>query len=375
MRWVRRLLIVLLLGVLAFYGGGGWYFSDRVEADALQVHQYVPEELTVVKVAPDSITIRDPAPANLPLRSPGVFALQWKGGLGRISGPPKIKGDLVTRTWRADTGQPAPDQIVELNQDDISASALPAGEQMVTYDSPLGAMPARFRPGKGTTWAVLVHGKGAKPAEMERMSRAMRPANLPTLIINYRNDPGVPQDRSGRYGYGVTEWRDLEAAVAYAHKHGANQFVLGGNSMGGAVVASYLKHAKPTDVLGVVLDAPMLDFEQTLEWGAAQQELPMVGKGLPESLTWVAKRISEARFGLRWAPTDYLRDTSWVREPVLIVHGTKDLTVPLSTSRQLARAERRVRLVEFPGAGHCQSWNFDPKAYDETIAAFVKQVT
>ena len=176
-------------------------------------------------------------------------------------------------------------------------------------------------------------------------------------------------------GAGVTEWRDLEAAVAYAHKHGANQFVLGGNSMGGAVVASYLKHAKPTDVLGVVLDAPMLDFEQTLEWGAAQQELPMVGKGLPESLTWVAKRISEARFGLRWAPTDYLRDTSWVREPVLIVHGTKDLTVPLSTSRQLARAERRVRLVEFPGAGHCQSWNFDPKAYDETIAAFVKQVT
>jgi hypothetical protein len=42
------------------------------------------------------------------------------------------------------------------------------------------------------------------------------------------------------------------------------------------------------------------------------------------------------------APPDYISDPDWVRGPVLIVHGTRDDTVPIATSEELAHRSRDV---------------------------------
>ncbi len=115
----------------------------------------------------------------------------------------------------------------------------------------------------------------------------------------------------------------------------------------------------------------MLDFGQTISFGARQVELPLIGP-VPDSLTWTAKRIAAARFDLDWQALDYLDSTGWLTMPALVFHGTADSTVPISTSRALARAEPRlVDLVETEGVEHVRSWNADPQAYDAAIAGFV----
>jgi pimeloyl-ACP methyl ester carboxylesterase len=147
--------------------------------------------------------------------------------------------------------------------------------------------------------------------------------------------------------------------------------------MGGGIVASYLRHrhdGKGLPVAGLVMDAPMLDFGETVSFGARQLEVPVLGH-LPESLTWTAKRIAAARYDIDWHDLDYLSDTSWLRVPALVFHGTSDTTVPIATSRALAKDEPKlVTLVETRGAEHVRSWNADPQAYDAHVRTFLRRL-
>ncbi len=115
----------------------------------------------------------------------------------------------------------------------------------------------------------------------------------------------------------------------------------------------------------------MLDFGTTISFGARQLEVPVIGH-IPESLTWTAKKIASVRYDVDWAALDYLTDTSWLTMPALVFHGTADRTVPISTSRELAKDKTSlVTLVETEGVEHVRSWNADPAAYDTRIRTFL----
>ena len=64
----------------------------------------------------------------------------------------------------------------------------------------------------------------------------------------------------GRYGLGVTEWADIEAAIDYALAHGAKDVVLFGYSMGGAIALQAADRSRLRKrILALVLDAPMIN--------------------------------------------------------------------------------------------------------------------
>ncbi len=402
-RLARRLLVgvlvLLLVLLLVFFAGGGWYFSGRIRSDGLEVsHDPSPRHLTITPGDGDTVRITSTDAGELAmLRGPTTYGLKWRGGYGRVAGAvvEQGPGDVVRRYGVVSGTAPAAGTSAELDlaaYPDDPVLALGAGTRAVSYASAATGSP-RFgawlappiRPLAGAvvpavdTWAVLVHGKGGSRTEMARMGRATTAAGLTTMDLTYRNDEGYARDPSGYYQYGRTEWRDLRGAVAYAADHGARRVVLGADSMGGGIVASYLRHrGTATDgpeVAGLVLDAPMLDFGETVAFGARQISLPLLGP-VPAPLTWTAQRISTVRFGIDWDAVDYLDDTSWLREPALVFHGTADTTVPIATSRRLAEEQpRRVTLVTVPGTEHVRSWNTDPEAYDARIARFVEQVT
>ena len=74
-------------------------------------------------------------------------------------------------------------------------------------------------------------------------------AGWTSLVPTYRNDEDVPAGPDGRYNLGLSEWRDLEAAVDHAVRSGAQEVLLVGWSMGGAIVLQFLDRSPLADVV------------------------------------------------------------------------------------------------------------------------------
>jgi pimeloyl-ACP methyl ester carboxylesterase len=256
------------------------------------------------------------------------------------------------------------------------SDALGTDVQEVQYTSPAGTFDAWYVPGASddkTDWVIFVH--GGLGSDRSEALRAMHPTTklgLPSLAIAYRNDAGAPQDDSGRYQYGRTEWRDLEGAVRYALDHDATGVRLVGDSMGGAIAAAFLERSElASKVTRVVLDSPNLDLQGTVEYGAEQLTLPVVGSP-PSSLVWVAEQLAAARYDLDWDAMDYLDDTSWVRVPTLVFQGIDDETAPMAAAEQLRYSHPElVTLAKVNGAGHMEAWNADTQGYQRQLIEFL----
>lgn len=391
-RWAV-LIAVLAVIVLAFYAGGGWYFSGQIQDDLLDASDRgITYELTATEQGNGAVRVVAAPGDDLPevLRTDAVYAIRSTEGPVVLTAAP-VSGDSRSVVRRIAPGlgasyggnpgatpQPslAPGTPVDLYReiwetpDDIGR---PYRE--VVVEGPLGAMPAWFVPGRGapsSTWAVMVHGKGGTRAEPLRALTTASDIGLDALVITYRNDTDAPTATPEQYAYGATEWRDLESAVRYALEQGADDVVLFGFSLGGSIVAAFLDNSPlAEDVAAVVLDSPMLDVKQTVYHGAAQRDLPVVGLPVPRSLAWSAMQISRLRYGSDWYEADYLDDVSWVDAPTLVFQGLADETVPAATSRELAAQSPLVTLVEVEGAGHVESWNVDPDAYDSRLRDFL----
>jgi esterase/lipase len=243
----------------------------------------------------------------------------------------------------------------------------------IAYESPLGPMDAWYLPAAGTTWVVHVHGLNATPAEAEPLFAPLQEAGYPQLSITYRNDEGQPPDPSGYYQYGATEWEDVSRAVDYAVANGAEAIVLSGFSTGGAHAMSFLSRQPREIVIGVLLDAPNVDFGRTVDYAASQRELPVIGLPVPITLSATAKFITSLRIGVNWKLLDYIADADeTIRQPVLIHHGTEDLRVPMETSLDLqATNPDLIQLIQVEGAGHIESYDVDRQGYVDSVIAFL----
>jgi alpha-beta hydrolase superfamily lysophospholipase len=246
----------------------------------------------------------------------------------------------------------------------------------VVVPGPLGPLPAWYFPGRGSTFVIGVHGQNSTRNSLLRVVSIVHGMGFPALSVTYRNDRGAARDPSGYLRYGETEWRDLQAAVRWALTHGARQVILAGLSMGGGIVAAFLEHSPlAPKVTRVVLDAPMLDLQATVAYGASQRSLPVTGGSIPAPLVWTAETIASASYGVDWSATDYLSDASWLKVPALVFHGTGDTTVPISTSIRLKQLRPSlVTLARFPGAGHVESWNIGRARYTSPLESFLSPV-
>jgi pimeloyl-ACP methyl ester carboxylesterase len=367
--------------VVVLFGGAGWYYAGEIYAGALEADRSpdtTRNDTVVESVDGGKVVLRrtDEVSGDDPLRSGDTDGLVWDGGAGVVSGPADVRNDgSVVRALDVVDGAPpargtAADLRGDVWTDPRAAHGVDYEDVDVRCDG--GTCPAWFVPGEASTWMVFVHGKGGSRTEGLRALGPAVDAGMPSLLITYRNDPEAPADPSGRYGYGDTEWQDLEAAVRYAVDSGAREVVLYGASMGGGIVASFLDRSPVAGaVSGIVLDAPMLDLEATVELGAARRDLPVVG-GVPDVLTQTAEWIAGWRYDLDWAAVDHL-PADWLDVPALVFHGTDDDVVPVSISDELAAGRPDlVTEVRVDGAEHVRAWNVDPAAYEQQVARFLE---
>jgi fermentation-respiration switch protein FrsA (DUF1100 family) len=139
---------------------------------------------------------------------------------------------------------------------------------------------------------------------------------------------------------------------------------------------SFMYRQSLDSVAGVLLDSPNLDFGETVNYNASQRELPLLPFNVPPSLTMVAKFFTSLRIGVNWQSLDYVEKAeASLRSPVLIHHGTDDLTVPISESIALTEAQPElVRLIQVEGADHVGSYDEDPEKYTSEVLAFLAEV-
>jgi pimeloyl-ACP methyl ester carboxylesterase len=374
--------VAVLVLVLVFFAGGGWFYSGEIRAGALDSKAPDPPVLgtEVVAVGDGSITlVRDPgSPRELTL--PGTWGLRWADGYGRLGAVLAQGPDRVERTFTRLEGTPpraGEGSAVEgyaFPADPALAAGRPARE--VRYPSPLGPAAAWQVEGPRDTWVILVHGYNAARTETLRTLATVSHEGYPALSITYRNDPGAPRSPDGLRHWGATEWRDLEAATRYALAQGAGGVVLAGFSMGGAVVTSFLLESPlASRVRGVVLDSPALDLGEVIDHGAADRDLPVLGTPVPPALTVVAKGIAGLRYDLDWAELDYLDRAGRLAAPMLVLQQNGDPTVPVAVSEQLAAARSDLVTFErFAGDGHVQAWNTDRARYERAVRAFLERV-
>jgi uncharacterized protein len=168
---------------------------------------------------------------------------------------------------------------------------------------------------------------------------------------------------------GLTEWQDLQAAARYALAHGAKRLVLIGYSMGGAILTQFMERSPLAPrVIGLVLDAPALDWKQILSFNAKEE-------GFPSFAATPVEWMIGARINAGWERLDALRHTSSFHIPILLFHGTEDKTVPISLSDAFAKAlPRWVTYFRVARAGHVEAWNVDPALYDQRLAVFLSRV-
>ena len=315
---------------------------------------------------------------NERLGKPGVWGLESENVYGRVFEITAEEGDQVTR--RLVTYEGAFNSGDDVRIDTYSYDVDPAVAHDLDFETvlvggSLGELPAWLVPGNRDTWVIFVHGRRASRQEALRLLPVAVEQDFTSLVISFRGDRDVDPDPRGYYGYGVTEWPDLEAAAQYAIDNGASGLILVGYSMGGGIVMSFMAHSELADqVVGLVLDAPMLDFGLTIDHNAASKDLPLVGLPVPGPMTDIAKWIAATRFDIDWEATDYTDELEDLSVPVLLFHGEQDPTVPVKSSRDFA--EQRPDIVSYTeceGAVHVGCWNSNPTRYESAASEFLAQ--
>ncbi|MFF3843655.1 alpha/beta hydrolase [Streptomyces sp. NPDC002328] len=322
--------------------------------------------LTVHGTADGRITLT----RHLAALRPGAYGLAGDGSHA-VVGPvltdaPHSADTVVRRLDRVTHGTLSAGDAVWLTPNlyvGNPSGALGLDHADVDVPGELGALPAWFVPGARRTWVIAVHGLGATREHALNLTGFLHGRRFPVLALAYRGDLGAPRSPDGLNHLGETEWRDLDAAMRYAVRYGAERFVLLGWSTGAtmalrAAARSGLRHL----VAGLVLDSPVLDWQATLRALATARHTP--GPLLP-----LAVRAAQGRTGLRADPTT---DPARLQAPTLIVHGPDDTVAPWSASRTLAaRRPDLVTLHTVPQAPHAAMWNADPTAYEEALRRFL----
>lgn len=243
----------------------------------------------------------------------------------------------------------------------------------VQIETELGPAPAWLIPAAepSTRWAIHVHGRAVRREETLRGVPVFREAGFTSLVVSYRNDGDAPASADGRYALGAAEWRDVDAAMRYAVDHGAEQIVLFGWSMGGAISLQALTRSELADaVIGIALDSPVVDWVTALHYQAALNRLPrFVGVGAMVLLrsAWALPLTGSAE-PIDLGRLDLVARARELDVPVLIMHSEHDGYVPITASRALAVARPDiVTFVPFREARHTRLWNFNPKRWNGAI--------
>jgi len=231
---------------------------------------------------------------------------------------------------------------------------------------------------------ILIHGWPLNADSWDPLTQAL--AEDGNRVIAYdRRGFGRSDQPCGGYNYDTLA-DDLKAVME--HTNATDNVALVGFSMGGGEVARYMSRHNGKGVTQAVLVSSVVPYMLKTDDnpnGVPEKELQKIGEGIKKDRAHFFKgflkdfygvgvlsdAVSEEllhhswgmcmQAGLRptlecanaFGHTDFRTDLPAFRVPTLIIHGTKDKTVPIdATARPAAKAIAGSTLIEYDGAPH-----------------------
>ena len=369
-----------VVGIAALAAATAAAITVRIAREVVTPPKTREEDIRVVAVSASTITLTSTKDSLLP----GRYGLWFDGGDGHAHIGPIVSTDAhgVTRELLSvDFGVLGAGARARLNGwYYLGPKELGFAYDDVVVDTELGPAPAWLIPAEEETgrWVIQVHGRAVRRSETLRAVPVFREAGFTSLLVSYRNDGDAPESDDRRYALGDAEWRDVDAAVAFAIGRGATSIVLMGWSMGGAIVLQTLTRSQHAEhIVGVVLDSPVIDWASVLGFQGSELGFPVAASKAVLAVignSW-GKRLTGQSTPIDLARLDFVARADELSRPVLLMHSDDDGYVPSTSSHKLADA--RPDIVTFDGftvARHTKLWNYDAPRWNLDIATWLMTI-
>ena len=364
-RWIGAV-VLFTLGIFALVLFAiAWFSANQIRSDLLvPVADERPYDVEILRTPPSRLVI---AGTDEPPRG-GIWGFESEATYTQLTA---LLNRTETETEWASTpyrGQPAVGVTARVDVDAYPADpdvAFGLVFEEVRAPGELGPLPAWLIDGRRSTWVIIVHGKGTdRRSQALRMIPSLVESGYPVLVVEYRNDEGAPADPSGLRSWGLTEWRDLDAAVRLAEREGARDYFLVGHDLGAEIVSMFLHESdRVGSVLGVVFDSPALDLEGTMDYGSGRVE---------RFINELGQQLARIRFGMEWSELDQVARADQFDVPILALHGARDETIPIEITEAFAAARPDlVQFLRFEQGGHGDLWNVDTARYESALMSFI----
>ena len=245
----------------------------------------------------------------------------------------------------------------------------------ITITTPAGPCSAWRIDGDPSIWAIHVHGLGSTRAGTLRGVLAATELGYTSLVVSYRNNAEGPRVGTGRSTLGRTEATDVDEAIGYAVRRGAQRIVLFGWSMGAAIALQLADHPRHQGLIAaLVLDSPVLDWAEVIKTNCLRSGFPAAAGHL--AIPWLTLAPLARTVGLPGRipirSFDWTARAADLTTPTMILHGTRDDSVPIRLSQSLRDARPDLIELETFDAGHTLCWNTDHDRWQNTVTTWLK---
>lgn len=244
----------------------------------------------------------------------------------------------------------------------------------ITITTTAGPCPAWRIDGDPSTWAIHIHGLGSTRAGTLRGAQVATELGYTSLVVTYRNTTEGPCVGTGRSTLGHTETADVDEAIGYAVRRGAERIALFGWSMGAAIALQLADRPRHHGLItALVLDSPVLDWTETIKANCARSGLPG-GAGLL-AIPWLSAGPLASMVGLSkpipLGQFDWIARTAQLTTPMLILHGMRDSPAPIWLSQALRDLRHDIVTLETFDADHTLAWNSDPERWRADVSGWL----